>query len=633
MHIAAFAGRYAPRDRGSAGTERGLRTALHLDGPAASTTAAPLCVAWTPALPHAGADGVCLIDGRPRTRALATHLGADPALTAEQLLISGYERLGVGVVPWLEGEFALLIWDSRARRGIVARDRLGTRPLFLTEWSGELLFASEIRTLLAMLPTRPAPDGTGIADWLTGTRVRGSRTLFTGIRRLPAAHAVSLADGTWRCARYWSATYRSPIGATAEEAASLIRAGMQRAVERSLDDAVRPGVMLSGGFDSAAVAATACARRSSSKPVAYSGVFPDDAAVDESSRIALVRRHLGMQGVEGAFTGDSALAAAVQFIATWGVPSLSPNLFVWLPLLRRAAAHGIDVMLDGEGGDELFGCAPYLVADRLRAGRPAAALATARRLPGMGDDPRPRWLLRALTTYGIRPLIPPALHERLRRGRARAVPTWLEQEASESHRDRDDRWAWKRSAGPRWWAGLADSLIAAPDAFGAADQLRRESAMAGLTARHALRDAELIDLVLSLPPELAYHPHRDRPVARRAMSDELPVEILENDEKPVFNSVLRAALTGPDLRAVQALLADPHPDLARRVRREAVRSMLASPGDNAVGGRWATDIWRLASMELWLRHEAGGGLRAGVDPSPAAPARMTFSEADSAPPS
>jgi asparagine synthase (glutamine-hydrolysing) len=335
-------------------------------------------------------------------------------------------------------------------------------------------------------------------------------------------------------------------------------------------------------------------------------VFPGDAAVDESPRVARARDWIGLPAVEAAFVDGSPLAAGLEFLAAWQVPSVTPNLFIWLPLLRRAAADGFDVMLDGEGGDELFGCAPYLVADRLRAGRPLAALSTARRLPGMGPSPRPRWLRRALLRYGLRGAIPYRVHEPVRRATDRArLPDWLAAEARTARRAGDDPWAWKRLAGPRWWAQLADSLTDRVDALGAADQLRREGALAGIELRHPLRDPELVDLVLTLPPELAFDPGVDRALARRAMSGALPPEILGDDTKPVFNSILTTGLDGRDGRALRELLAAPHPELARRVRAQAVSALI---GGGARAATWSVDVWRLASLELWLEYQADPGV-------------------------
>jgi asparagine synthase (glutamine-hydrolysing) len=266
-------------------------------------------------------------------------------------------------------------------------------------------------------------------------------------------------------------------------------------------------------------------------------------------------------------------------------------------------------MLDGEGGDELFGCARYLLADALRAGRPLAALRTARRLPGMGDAPRPRWLREALVKYGLRGALPYRLHQPLRRVRRRGrLPDWLAHEAADEHRAGDDPWGWKRESGPRWWSQIADSVTTAADALGAADQLRREAALSGLRFRHPLRDPELVELVLSLPPELAFDPHVDRPLARRAMAGALPPDLLDDDSKPVFNSLLTSALSGRDREALRSLLASPHPELARRVRRTAVAALLDGPAGAARPQAWAVDLWRLASLEQWLEYQADTAL-------------------------
>jgi asparagine synthetase B (glutamine-hydrolysing) len=265
----------------------------------------------------------------------------------------------------------------------------------------------------------------------------------------------------------------------------------------------------------------------------------------------------------------------------------------------------VDLVLDGEGGDELFGCAPYLVADRLLDGRPLAALRTARRLPGMGSKPHARWLARAIGVYGARGALPYGVHERLRqaRGRRGASAGWLGEETQRIHVGSEDPWAWKRVPGPRWWAHLAYTLTVTGDAMGAPDQLRRTARLAGLERRHPLRDQELIDLVLTLPPELAFHPRLDRPIARRALAGALPPELLEGDRKPIFNSLLADALDGPDAGALRDLLADPDPELARRVRMDAVAAMQGRASGSRTRGT-ALDLWRIASLEMWLEHRA-----------------------------
>lgn len=379
--------------------------------------------------------------------------------------------------------------------------------------------------------------------------------------------------------------------------------------------------MLSGGLDSASVAAAAHASLGGDAPTAYSVVFPERPDVDESTRIAAVRERLGLRWVEGAFEGAGALAPALEFQREWELPSATPNLFIWLPLLRRAAADGVDVLVDGEGGDELFGCACYLIADRLRRGRPLAATRVAVRLPGMGAHPPRRWVRRALVIYGIRAALPLVIHRRLRSLRARQrLPVWLSDKGVRLLQADDERWSWKATRGPRWWAQLATQLTG--EALGAAEQFRRESLMAGLELRHPLRDAALIDLMLTMPPELSFDPDVDRPLLRRAFADELPPEVLGYTEKVAFNSLLEAAFRGPDAAALRQLLSDLRPELAQLVRPEAVASLGARTRAASHPITWALDVWRLASLELWLRAQSGADPAAVVEPSAV---RVSFS--------
>ena len=621
----AFAGRFAPREHGDDPGRGALERALARDGPAETATLGPLAVGWVPAVatPGDGERTLCVIDGRPRTAELARELGIDPSSPAGTIVARGFERLGHSVVERLGGEFALLVWNSERGAGVLARDRLGHRPLFLAESRGTLLFGSEVRNLLAMLPRRPAPDATAMRNWLARTRVLDDRTLYEGITRLPAMHLLTLERGGWQRRRYWQPSYSRPSAITREEAGEKVRAGIESAVARALEGATRPAVMLSGGLDSAAVASVASPER---ELAAYSAVFPEDPEVDESAGIARVRGWLGLGGVEERFAGASALAATAEFIREWELPSLSPNLFVWSPLLRHAAADGIDVVLDGEGGDELFGCARYLIADRLRRRGPLPALRLARRLPGMGDEPRPRWLLRAITAYGIRPALPAPVHRRMRALRRRGVagPDWLREDEERRHREADDPWMWKALSGPRWWADLAHTLTSGSDAMGSADQLRREARLTGVELRHPLRDPELVELALGLPPELAFDPHLDRPLVRRALARDLPPETLRDDRKPAFNSLLDAALGGPDSAAVESLLSDPHPELARMVRDDALKVLNRPPADGRARRRWATEVWRLASLEMWLRHGEDPGSVTALLAVEENDARITF---------
>src|SRR5205823_6482091 len=114
---------------------------------------------------------------------------------------------------------------------------------------------------------------------------------------------------------------------------------------------------------------------------------------------------------------------------------VSPNLHFWLPLLHRAAADGIDVMLDGEGGDEVFGLSPLLIADRLRRGRLVSAVSLTRRIPGSDERPSVSGSASLLRRYGVKGATPLFVHRTIRRlrGPERYAPAWFSAATARVH--------------------------------------------------------------------------------------------------------------------------------------------------------------------------------------------------------
>ncbi len=152
-------------------------------------------------------------------------------------------------------------------------------------------------------------------------------------------------------------------------------------------------------------------------------MFPDHPDTDERGLIEATARYTGLSVELISFDDRSSiLAPALEHIARWSLPPVTPNLFVWRPLMASARGHGVDVMLDGEGGDELFGWAPFLFADLLRSGRLLAAWRLTRRIPEVGAEADARLRLRAIRKYGAAPLLPSAVKRWRARGREASAP-------------------------------------------------------------------------------------------------------------------------------------------------------------------------------------------------------------------
>lgn len=581
----------------------------HLGDGAPGVSAEGIALAWEGQTPRLHDEGshICLLDGW----IAADSAGGSPSsdLLEPRVLAQRFAAGGESVLAGLTGQFLLLWWDRRSRSGFIASDPLGSRPLYTATQAGQGLFATRPADLLSLLAREPGVDETALASWLARRPAPAGRTLFEGVTRLRGGRLARLEPGT-RVSRWWRPRYAEPARVSPGAAVGLLRQAMAAATGRALESGSRPGVMLSGGFDSAAVAALATEKLGPEQLAAFSGSFPDQPEMDESGQVAAVAESLGLDLETRRFAGGSALDEATRLIETWGLPPASPNWFVWRPLFGDARGRQRDMLLDGEGGDEVFGCSVYLLADELRRLRLGAFARDVRRIPGMGARPRPRWVGRAALHYGIRGALPPGLHQLARRARRSAGDgqPWLSRRSWEMAVESESPYEWKRLDGPRWWSGLVHQLVTTPDAHAIPAELAAVARSNGIAFAHPWRDPLLVTHALRQPPERAFDPTLDRPVAREAMRDLLPTASRLRTAKPVFNNLLGQALAGPDRGLLEELVASPPDALAPHVDPDELPVLLRrdrGPGNDL-------DAWRFAGAALWLRareshHETGIG--------------------------
>lgn len=610
-----LAGSFDPRGRGDSSR---LTSALSPDA-ATIVDAGPLQVAYSGPT-SASRQPLCLLDGfLDNADELRAALGVPTGSTPEELLGAGWRRWGQELLPRLRGDFALLIWDHERGEGALARDQLGLRSLFLHDASGQLYFACEVRHLLVLLPRRPPPDPASVTHWLTMSNRPGSATLYAGIRRLNPGAILLLDRSGAHEKRYWTARFAEPFTDSEVEIAQRLREAIDRAVDRRISANGRTGVFMSGGLDSASIAAVA-ATRAPGRISAYSAVFPEHPAVDESGLIGELRDRLELPGLDAEVRAGGLLASTLTAIDAWQLPIRSWGDFWGLPLLRGAAAEGVKVMLGGDGGDELFGPRSYLLADRLRAGHPVQAFGLVRRLPGAGYGPSRREIMRMVGSMAVVGALPYHLHELLRRPLPRGgdTPGWLRRKAARDLRASADPLAWKRLDGPRWWAEIAHGLTRGIEEAGTFEHQRRRAASAGLEARHPLFDLDLVELGLRQPPLATLDPFRSRPLFREAMAGSLPDTVRLRPQKALFDSILLESLAGSDGATARRLLTDPKSELRAYVDQGGLRRALFDSDEQrrAQPFRWMWQVWRLTTAECWLRAQTSTGL-AGVGASAA----------------
>jgi asparagine synthase (glutamine-hydrolysing) len=282
-----------------------------------------------------------------------------------EAIVHAYEEWGEGCAERLWGMFALAVWDDNRRRLLLARDRLGKKPLFFAQVDGQLLFASEIKALLRHPALHPTLDARSLEDLFTAGFVPGPATIWREIRRLPPAHAMlASTDDELRMGRYWDAPY-PPAGeeqaVDPREAVVAVRELLADAVRLRLQSDVPVGALLSGGLDSTGLVAL-MQQLSGGQAHTFSIGF-SDASHDESAYARLGAAHLGTEHHVLHFD-RSAFDHLPQVVASLDQPQcFATAVPIWL-LYKACREAGFKVILTGEGSDELFAGYPWFRGNR-----------------------------------------------------------------------------------------------------------------------------------------------------------------------------------------------------------------------------------------------------------------------------
>ena len=269
-----------------------------------------------------------------------------------EVLLRVLAREGSACLPRLNGMFVFGLWDEAGRRLMLARDRFGQKPVYFTRVGRLLLFASEIRALLAsgLVPRRTNLDT--ICSYLACGVVPGPGSIVDGVRLLDAASVLEWdLTGPEQCRCYWE-----PVVERRTRSAEEIREAFVHTVDRHLVSDVPIGLFLSGGIDSSAVAAAAVRARRDKKVVSLSVVFPDARDFSEQEHARRMARWAGTDHREIELSGADLLGLLPEALAAQDQPTMDAvNTFT---VSRAARMAGLTVALSGLGGDELFGGYP-----------------------------------------------------------------------------------------------------------------------------------------------------------------------------------------------------------------------------------------------------------------------------------
>lgn len=272
-----------------------------------------------------------------------------------EVLLAAYDAWGEHCVERLRGMFAFAIYDKSRQLLFMARDRAGEKPLYWARHRGGLVFASELKALMAdpTFPRRLAPDG--LAYYLSFGYVPGDKCILQGVSKLRPAHCLtwSLAGGEPKIWRYWKLPAAQPDGtSTSEELADELQQLLSAAVSEQLVADVPLAVLLSGGIDSSLI--TAMAARAAGRAIrTFTVTLPDHPQMDERRYARAVATHFGTDHVE--LPLDQSSVDLIHTLAAQYDEPLADSSMIPTYLLAKTVRQYCTVVLGGDGGDELFG--------------------------------------------------------------------------------------------------------------------------------------------------------------------------------------------------------------------------------------------------------------------------------------
>ena len=279
--------------------------------------------------------------------------------TDTEVILHLYEERGQGMVDAIDGMFAIGLWDAGRRRMLLVRDRMGKKPVYYTVAAGRLLFASEVKALLAHPDVPRRLDLVALNQYLTFSNVPAPRTMFEGIFKLPAGHQLTCDErGTLTVERYWSPLDGPawPAAVDREEAVAHVRQLVKEAVRKRLMADVPVGAFLSGGLDSSTNVAL-MSRLVSTPLQTFTVEFTGFGPAENFHDVPYARRVASMFGCRHAevqVTAGEALRYLREMVQQQDEPLGDPACLPMHFVSRAAHEAGIKVVLVGEGSDEVF---------------------------------------------------------------------------------------------------------------------------------------------------------------------------------------------------------------------------------------------------------------------------------------
>ena len=507
-----------------------------------------------------------------------------------EVIVHGYEQFGNACIQRLNGMFAIAIWDSAKKKLLLARDRMGIKPLYYSIQDGGIIFASEIKALL-QARIKKNVDTTALYSILNVGYIPGERTLIRGIKKLPPSSILNFKEGEAEVSAYWQIPPTSD-SADSEKTIGVLRAALRDSVRDQLVADVPVGCFLSGGLDTSTI--VAFASKAVTQPLkTFCMGFGEE--TDELQDARIIAEHFGTEHHE--LIVDSSQGMRLYPKMIWHMEAPKYNLYPWFvcELVRK---H-VTVCLSGNGGDEVFGgyvdryqhalrimkLSRNPISPILRAVHPLAALSSEIRtenrfrvLQALGDQTREYLILAgAMPEASNRSLFknPNDSADEIREYYAQFFP------AASSFVDNLMRAEMRTK--------LVDDLLSVDDTMSMAHSLE---------LRVPLIDNRIVDLMTPLPWQLKFRPGEGKLLLRQVMQDLLPKGTLQKP-KWGFSVDVSSWYKGEVGELVRQIVPD-----SSVIDEYFTRAQVQKLIDRSISQAQRRDqvlLWQLLGFHLWHR--------------------------------
>ncbi len=524
-----------------------------------------------------------------------------------EVIVHGYREWGDAVAEHLDGMFAFALWDEPRRRLMLARDRVGKKPLFLARTGDGLVFGSEMKAVVAHPEVAASPDPGQLLPYLMYGYVPGPATFYAGVEKLPPAHCLVVdAEGREELREYWSSEWRAEPLAGSDPVAE-VRALMEQAVRRRLVADVPLGAFLSGGIDSSIV--VGLMSRMTTEPVkTFSIGFSGDDSYDETRYARMVAERFGTEHTEFA-VGPGSIDLIDRLVRAYDEPFGDSSAIPTFIVSELTREH-VTVALTGDGGDEAF--AGYLrfygamVAERIPGTVARLGHQVGRLLPHGANFRSPSRRVARFFSAAALPLDERMLRwigffpeEGLPGGEGLVRPEHRSVEARDVHlrsfRERigpgPGRSTLARVLDLNFHTYLPEDLLVKAD---------RCSMAHGLELRSPFLDTAVLEFAQRLPDRWRIRRGRTKILLREAFGDLIPAEAM-NRPKMGFGVPLPTWFRNEWRPAVEDRLFGDRARIWEWLRPEPVRRIF----DEHLAGTadYGHQLWALLTLESWLRQQ------------------------------